>query len=80
MESRRRQIKCYRVPWNSMEIGGNPLKWHQDSTEFHGILQGIPWNSDGAKLNDTKFHEITWNLMIVGFNYTRFNYTSLQLL
>ena len=53
-----RQIKYHRVPWNCMEFWGNHSKCYKGSIEFHGICNGIPWNSGTANSNVSKFHWI----------------------
>ena len=44
MELCRRQIKCNKVQWNSVELGEHHFKWHQGSVKSHGIFNGRSWN------------------------------------
>ena len=70
------------VPWNSMELKQQNLKFHgiprnfvqiQGSMEFHGIFnfpQKVPWNSmefDGTFWSSMEFHGIRWNLINLMF-------------
>ena len=49
MELWSHQMKKSPSSSDSMELGGRHFKWHWYSMEFHGIFNGIQWNSGAAK-------------------------------
>ena len=58
MELWSRQIKNYRVPRDSMELGGRHFKWHN---LFHGIPWNIPWNSMELWCRQMDYDLFPWN-------------------